>query len=53
MLNKEICEAREKLEKSILTGEDYNIIYRLSVELDELIAKYYLNQKNTKEEKIQ
>lgn len=53
MLNKEICNAREKLEESILTGEDYSIIYKLSVELDELIAKYYLKQKSTKEEKIQ
>ena len=37
MLNDEICKLRE----SIISGEDYSIIYKLSVELDELIAKYY------------
>lgn len=42
MLKDEICKARQKLEESIITGQDYEIIYKLSVELDELIAKYYL-----------
>ena len=41
MLNDEICKLREKLNKSIEIGEDYEVIYKLSVELDELIAKYY------------
>ena len=41
MLNDEICNLREKLNESIMSGGDYNITYRLSVELDELIAKYY------------
>lgn len=41
MLNEEICKLREKLNKSIIDGEDYKITYKLSVELDELIAKYY------------
>ena len=41
MLNEEICNLREKLNESIISGEDYSIIYKLSVELDELIAKYY------------
>jgi len=41
MLNDEICKLRDKLNKSIEKGEDYQIIYQLSVELDELIAKYY------------
>ena len=41
MLNDEICKLREKLNESIIQGEDYSITYRLSVELDELIAKYY------------
>ena len=41
MLNDEICKLREKLNESITIGEDYNIIYKLSVELDELIAEYY------------
>ena len=41
MLNDEICKLRDKLNKSIENGDDYSITYRLSVELDELIAKYY------------
>jgi len=43
MLNDEICNLREKLNKSIEEGQDYEVIYKLSVELDELIAKYYEN----------
>jgi len=41
MLNDEICKLRDKLNESIITGQDYEVIYKLSVELDELIAKYY------------
>ncbi|MCI9063499.1 MAG: aspartyl-phosphate phosphatase Spo0E family protein [Clostridia bacterium] len=41
MLNDEICKLRNRLNKSIENGEDYEIVYKLSVELDELIAKYY------------
>ncbi|MBQ3415148.1 MAG: aspartyl-phosphate phosphatase Spo0E family protein [Clostridia bacterium] len=41
MLNEEICKLREKLNNSIETGQDYSIIYQLSIELDELIAEYY------------
>lgn len=41
MLNDEICKLRDKLNESIVTGQDYSIIYQLSVELDELIAQYY------------
>ncbi len=43
MLNDEICKLREKLNNSIISGQDYAIIYKISVELDELIAKYYQN----------
>ena len=41
MLNDEICKLRDRLNESITIGEDFNIIYKLSVELDELIAEYY------------
>lgn len=41
MLNDEICKLRDKLNKSIEDGEDYSVIYKLSVELDELIANFY------------
>lgn len=45
MLDEKICLLREKLNDSIINGEDYSIIYQLSVELDELIAKYYIQTK--------
>lgn len=49
MLNDKICELREKLNDSIINGQDYHIIYELSVELDVLIAQYYsCNKENTK-----
>ena len=41
MLNDEICKLRNKLNKSIEEGDDYEKIYKLSVQLDELIAKFY------------
>ena len=48
MLNDEICKLRDKLNKSIEQGDDYSITYKLSIELDELIAKYYRELKDTK-----
>lgn len=44
MINDEICELRNKLNKSIENGDDYGVIYDLSVQLDELIAKFYKEQ---------
>lgn len=44
MLNDEICKLRDELNKSIITGQDYEVIYALSVELDNLITKYYTKQ---------
>lgn len=48
MLNDEICKLRDKLNKSIEQNDDYSVTYQLSVELDELIAKYYEELKNKK-----
>ena len=48
MLNDEICKLRDRLNESITIGEEYNIIYKLSVELDELIAEYYRKLIKTK-----
>lgn len=45
MLNDEICKKRDELNKSIEQNDEYSKIYKLSVELDELIAKYYSDQK--------
>lgn len=49
MLNDEICNLRDKLNKSIEQGDDYSVTYQLSIELDELIAKYYKELKNNKQ----
>lgn len=46
MINEEICKLREKLNKSIETNQDYSIIYKLSIQLDELIASYYGKKSN-------
>ena len=48
MLNDEICKLRDKLNKSIEDGEDYEVILKLSVELDELIAQYYKGKEKVK-----
>lgn len=45
MLNDEIRKKREELNKSIEENKNYEIIYKISVELDELIAEYYRNNK--------
>ena len=41
MLNDEICKLREELNNSIISGQDYKKTYKLSTELDRLIAEYY------------
>ena len=41
MLEQEILELRRKLNESVTKDKDYEKTYKLSVELDELIAKYY------------
>ena len=50
MIDKKIYELREKLNQSIINGEDYDVIYKISIELDDLIA-YYYSQENKKKEK--
>lgn len=41
MLNKQIADLKKKLNKSIENDEDFDIIYKLSTDLDKLIAIYY------------
>lgn len=41
LYKKEINNLRKKLDESIINNEDYSVIYKLSTDLDELIAKYY------------
>lgn len=43
-MEEEIIKLREKLNKSIINDEKYEIIYKLSIELDDLITKYYIKQ---------
>jgi len=53
MIDKEILELRRKLDESIVKGEKYEKIYRLSIELDDLITRYYnkriMNKQNINE----
>ena len=41
MLDEEILELRRKLNESITSEKNYDNIYKLSIELDELITQYY------------
>lgn len=41
MLDEEILELRRKLDESITKEKNYDKTYRLSIELDDLITKYY------------
>lgn len=41
MLDEEILELRRKLNESVEKKESYKKTYKLSVELDNLIAEYY------------
>ncbi|MGN1352143.1 MAG: aspartyl-phosphate phosphatase Spo0E family protein [Clostridia bacterium] len=42
MLEEKINKLKEKLNKSIIEEGDYEKTYKISVELDKLIAKYYM-----------
>ena len=44
MIEEKINKLRKKLDQSIFLGEKYEIIYKYSIELDELIASYYLEK---------
>lgn len=48
MLNDEIRKKREELNKSIEENRNYDYIYKISVELDELIAKFYRENESVK-----
>lgn len=51
MLIDQICDLRDKLNKSILT-KDYRNTYELSLKLDELIAEYYKSNKKVKKKQF-
>lgn len=50
MLDEEILELRRKLNDSVTKDKDYKKTYKLSVELDKLIAQYYNNKLINKKE---
>lgn len=50
MLEEKISQKRKELDESLKKDNDYSTTYKLSVELDELIAEFY---KKTKEDKIE
>lgn len=39
-----IVETKEKLNNAIEKGENFEVIYSISLELDKLIAEYYLER---------
>ena len=41
MLEEEISKKRKELNESIEKNRNYNITYKLSIELDDLIAEFY------------
>ena len=41
MLDEEILELRRKLDESVANEKNYDNTYKLSIELDNLITKYY------------
>lgn len=44
MINDEIKKLRKKLDESIQNKRPYDEIYKISVELDELITQYYKDE---------
>lgn len=51
MLEEQIKQKRKELNKSIEKNNNYNDVYRLSVELDELITEFYKESKQNKKNK--
>ena len=51
MLEEEISKKRKELNESIEKNRNYDITYKLSIELDNLIAEFYKKTKNKKKEK--
>ena len=52
MVNDEICKLRDELNKKIEAGAEYEEIYKISTDLDELIAKYYGKAREKRTKKV-
>ena len=50
MLEEEIRKKRKELNESIEKNRNYDITYKLSIELDDLIAEFYRKKQNEKRE---
>ena len=50
MLEEEISKKRKELNESIEKNRNYDITYKLSIELDDLIAEFYRKTQNEKKE---
>lgn len=48
MLEDEITKKRKELNESIENAGNYEDVYRLSIELDDLITEFYKDSKNKK-----
>ena len=51
MLEDEIKRKRKQLNESIGSHQKYEDVYKLSVELDDLITEFYKESKNKRKEK--
>jgi len=51
MIEDKIQRKRKQLDESIEKNKKYEDVYKLSVELDELIAEFYKDSQNRKKEK--
>jgi len=52
MLQEKINKKRKELDESIEKNDKYENVYKLSVELDDLIAEFYEETKKKKEKKF-
>ena len=50
MLEEKIIKKRKELNESIEKEKDYDITYKLSIELDDLISQFYEETKERKKE---
>lgn len=50
MLEEKISQKRKELDESLQKGQNYETTYKLSVELDELIAEFYQKASKRDEE---
>ncbi len=50
MLEEKISEKRKELNESLEKNKNYDMTYKLSIELDDLISKFYEETKESEDE---